>query len=171
MPRDHARVQTTIWSDPHFRELPSQAQRAYLMIVSLPGLSYCGSIDYIPTRWAMMAPDLDADSVDEAVATLARNHYVLLDAATSELLVRTFVRHDGLLKMANVTKAMLKDRAALMSDDLRKAIDRELGKAYREDPKLAGWKAVKEVDPDLHSRVTGKGSPKGSAKGSRKGAA
>lgn len=166
MARDHARIQVSIWSDPDFRALGADAQRMYLVILSQARLTYCGALDYLPSRLAVLADDETADSVETAVKRLEDARYVVVDRDTHELLIRTFVRHDGLLGSPNVTKAMLKDRATLLSEPLRHVLDDELRRAYREDPKLAGWKGFKAAEPDLFAEVSRKGFAKGSERGS-----
>lgn len=166
MARDHARIQVALWSDPDFRTLSCDAQRMYLVLLSQPRLSYCGSLDYLPTRLAVLAVDESPEDVETAIKTLEGSRYVVVDRDTHELLVRTFVRHDGLLGSPNVTKAMLKDRACLLSEPLRNVLDDELRRAYRDDPRAAGWKGFKAADPELFAEVSRKGLPKGSEKGS-----
>lgn len=157
MARDHARIQVAIWSDPDFRRLEAAAQRMYLLLLSQPRLSYCGSLDYLPTRYAMLAPDEDDLSVEQSVKALEADRYVVVDRESHELLIRTYVRHDGLLASPNVTKAMVKDRAALLSDRLREVVDEELNRAYLEDSKRAGWKGLKDADAGLFRKISGKG--------------
>lgn len=166
MARDHARILVSLWSDPDFKALPSHAQRMYLVILSQPRLTYCGTLDYLPSRLAMLCDDETADDVEQTIKFLESRRYVIVDRDSHELLVRTFVRHDGLLSSPNVTKAMLKDRAGLISDDLRRHLDEELSTAYRRDPKAAGWKGFKAAEPELFLQISGKGSAKGFEKGS-----
>lgn len=158
MARDHARIQVAIWSDPDFRRLDSTAQRMYLLLLSQPRLSYCGSLDYLPTRYAMLAPDEDDLSVEQAVKRLEADRYVVVDRESHELLIRSYVRHDGLLASPNVTKAMVKDRAALLSEMLRAVVDDELNRAYLEDSKRLGWKGLRAYDEGLFRKVSGRGA-------------
>lgn len=166
MARDHGRIHVAIWADPAFRALERDPQRMYLLLVSQARLTYCGALDYLPGRLATLAADEDEQTVDHAVKVLEGERFVLVDRTTQELLVRSFVRHDGLLGSPNMTKAMLKDRAALLSDDLRTAVDRELARAFRDDPKAKGWAGFKQADAELFKQVSAKGSGKGSQKGS-----
>lgn len=166
MARDHARILVAIWADRDFRKLCRNAQRMYLLLCSQARLTYCGTLDYLPGRLATLAEDEDEGSVEEAVGFLEDGRFVVVDRTTSEVLVRSFVRHDGLLGSPNVTKAMLKDRAALLSDDLRAVLDDELARAYRDDPKAKGWAGFKQAEPELFEQVSGKGSVKASRKGS-----
>lgn len=165
MARDHARIYVAIWSDPDFRALPIPPQHAFFMLLSQPRLSYCGVMDYLPNRLAKMSDKATARSVTNAVAALEDAHFVVTDEDTGELLIRSFVRHDGLLAMPNMTKAMVKDYLTVLSDRLRDVITDELCRSYLEAPDMGGWKGLAAASPALHSMVTTKGSRKGSANG------
>lgn len=169
MARDHARIQVGIWNDPDFRALDRDDQRMYLTLLSQPRLTYCGTLDYFPSRLAKLSADDTEENVLNAIWRLDKHRFVVIDEETHEILCRTFVRHDGLLKSPNITRAMCKDRAGVISDHLRESIDQELRRAWKEDPTTLGWKGMAESFPDLFRKVTGKSpanySPKGSGKG------
>jgi len=165
MARDHGRIYVAIWSDPDFKLLDRDGQRMYMLLCTQARLTYCGALDYLPGRLATLARDEDEHTVETAIKALEADRFVIVDRTTHEVLIRTFVRHDGLLGSPNMTKAMLKDRAALLSDDLRTAVDSELSRAFREDPKAKGWTGFKQAAPDLFKQVSAKGSVKGSQKG------
>lgn len=165
MARDHARIYVSIWSDEDFRALPCAAQHMWFTLLSQPRLSYCGVLDYLPTRLARLTGKATVRSVTSAVATLEEHDFAATDAETGELLLRSFVRHDGLLAQPNVTKAMAKDYEAVLSDQLRLTIEAELTRAHREDPEAKGWAALEKAYPNLYATVTPKGSRKGSTNG------
>lgn len=165
MPRDHARIQTAIWSKPDFRELPVQAQHFYMLALSQPRLSYCGVLDYMPARLAKFSAKATTKSVTNAVTVLEDRGFVVVDHDTEELLIRTFVRHDGLLTSPNVTKAMVKDYQAVLSEHIKEVIVHELSRVFTASPELKGWQGLREASTALHSLVTGKGSRKGSDNG------
>lgn len=165
MARDHARILVSIWADPDFRKLGRTSQRMYLMLLSQARLTYCGALDYLPGRLATLAEDETPSTVETSVRDLEVKRFLVVDRETSEVLIRSFIRHDGLLSSPNMCKAMLKDRASLLSDELRDAVDAELRRAYQDNPKAGGWKGVKEADSDLFDELSTKGSGKGSRKG------
>lgn len=169
MARDHARIFTAIWSDPEFKRLEKDPQRMYFVLVSQHRLTYAGVLDYLPARLASLAADDGIEAVEKAVAALEATRFVVVDQDTQEILVRSFVRHDGLLATPNMVKAMLKDRDGIISESLREALDDELARAYEERPDLAGWKVVERSRKALWEHLRQKGSAKGSAKGSVKG--
>lgn len=165
MARDHARILVSIWADKDFRRLDRTSQRMYLTLLSQQKLTYCGSLDYLPGRLSTLAADETPATVEATVRDLEAKRFLVVDRDVSELLIRSFIRHDGLLSSPNMCKAMLKDRAALLSDDLRDVVDDELRRAYQADPKAGGWKGVKDADSDLFDALAAKGSGKGSRKG------
>lgn len=165
MPRDHARIYTSIWSDEDFRDLPASAQHMWFTLLSQPRLSYCGVLDYLPTRLARLSKKSTPRSIQSAVSVLAQHNFTVTDDETGELLLRSFVRHDGLLAQPNVTKAMAKDYESVLSDSLREAIEAELSRAYADDPQAKGWAALADAFPELHAKATRKGSQKGSSNG------
>lgn len=127
MARSEARIQTSIWSDEAFLALPALAQRLYFLLLAQPGLSYCGVLPYRPRRWAQLAVDTSEGTVKKAVAALAgAGRFVVVDSATDELMVRTFVRHDGVLGQPNMIVAMAHDFLAIDSTALRSVVLEQL---------------------------------------------
>jgi hypothetical protein len=161
MARTHARIFVAIWSDEDFRQLPVQAQHMFFTALSQPRMSLCGVMDYLPNRLAKLASGATPRSVINAVKRLEDARFVCTDDETGELLIRSFVRHDGLLSQPNVTKSMAKDYNTVLSDSLKAAIDTELARSYAEEPDLAGWKALEKSYPDLSAKASRKGSANG----------
>lgn len=153
MARDHARILTAIWRDEDFRALPIDAQHTYLTAVSHPGLSYAGVLDYRPGRLAALSLDSTAKKITAAVMKLERKRFVVLDGDTEELLVRTYVRHDGVLNRENMGKALASAVGRVTSLRLRGVLFEELGRIYAEKPKLAGWRGLAADDPEAFERV------------------
>ncbi|HEY3559634.1 MAG TPA: hypothetical protein VGL05_19330 [Kribbella sp.] len=154
MARDHARIMVSIWGDDDFKALRAPQQHAFFVLLSQPRLSYCGVVDYLPGRFAALSKGMTAASVETTVEGLEKASYVVVDADTQELLVRSFVRHDGLLQSPNVTKAMAKDYGQIISPRIRAAVLAELQRARRDEPDLAGWKAIKDKFPMLWEAIT-----------------
>lgn len=165
MARDHARIHVSIWSDEDFRALPAVAQNMWFTLLSQPRLSYCGVLDYMPTRLAQLSAKATVRSVGSAVNRLVASRFVTVDPETGELLLRSFVRHDGLLSQPNVTKRMAKDYESVLSPALKATIEAELRRAFTEDPEMKGWEALRISYPNLFAIASGKGSRKGSANG------
>ena len=154
MARDHARIIVSIWGDDDFRALRAPQQHAFFVLLSQPRLSYCGVVDYLPGRFAALSKGMTAASVETIIEGLEKARYVVVDADTQELLVRSFVRHDGLLQSPNVTKAMVKDYGQIISPRIRAAVLNELQRTHKDDPDLAGWKPIRDKFPTLWEAIT-----------------
>lgn len=158
MARDHARILLSVWGDSAWCGLTERQQRLYWTLLTQRGLSYAGVVDFTPSRLARLAKDSTVASVRRTIAELETARYVETDADTDEILLRTFVRHDGLLDSPNMTKAMVRDRFLIVSDRLRDRLDTEIRKAYRIGADRKGWKGLAETDPDLWAKVSGAGA-------------
>jgi hypothetical protein len=139
MAHDHARIRLAIWNDDDFRALSCAAQHLYFMLLTHSELSYCGVADWRPARLAGKVGDWTADVVNAAASELIDRLYILVDERTEEVLVRSFVRHDGLMAMPKMAIAMTTAHTAVGSVPLRQVIVWELQRLHREDPKLKGW--------------------------------
>lgn len=122
MARNHATLYSAIWSDPDFVALKASAQRMYLLLISQPDLNSCGVIAYRPKVWARLAPDLTVVNVVKDVRMLTERRFVLVDEATDELAVRSFMRHDGVLKAPNIFKAAARAYGTIHSPMIRDVV-------------------------------------------------
>lgn len=122
MARTHARIYGAIWQDTDFASLKANVQRAYILAVSQPSVSFCGVVPYTPRRWAVMAADTTPGNISRSVGVLEEAGFVVTDLDTEELLVRSFIRHDGVLDSPNLIKAMWSDVRAVFSPRLRDAV-------------------------------------------------
>lgn len=154
MARDHARVKVSIWGDPDFRALTAADQWGYLAAFSQAGLSYCGVLDYIPGRIAQLADDLTATKVKAIIRGLERAKFIVVDRETAELLVRSYVRHDGVLERVNMGKAVGSAFERVTSAAIRDAIAVEMGRLMAEEPSLAGWIGLKETSPMAYAMAS-----------------
>lgn len=173
MARDHARLLVSIWGDSDFTALKSSSQLAYFALISSRDLSWCGVAPYLPRRLSGIASDFSERKAREGFAELEARRFAVVDRSTDELLVRSYVRHDGILKQPNVTKAMVKAIDRVHSTALVGVIYDELARLREAEPTLNGWNAMGLVYPEhlaeVDARVTGSASPKGSGMGEPKG--
>lgn len=155
MARDHARIKTSIWDDEDFTKLSIAAQHAYFLLTSNLGLSRCGVITYVPARYTHLADDLTEARLRKAVDTLAATRFAVVDNRTQELLIRSYVRHDGVLDRLNMGKAVGTAYEAVVSQRIRDAIGGELRRLMTDRPDLAGWKGLAETSPMAHAMACG----------------
>ena len=158
MARRYAQIQVSIWSDEDFKALTAAEQHMYFVLLSQARINLCGVLDYMPSRLAMCVYEWTTDDVERLLKGLTDKRYIVVDYDSGELLLRSFIRNDGLLKSPNVTKGAAAEFGEIMSDKLRTVITKELKRAFEEDPTLAGWKGLKETNPVLFKNVTEKGS-------------
>lgn len=142
MPRDHAQMRLSIWGDDDFRSLSGNAQHLYWMLLMHPELSYCGVLDWRPARLSGFVGDWTVDVVREAAGILIDRLYIVVDESTEEVLVRSFVRHDGLMKMPKMATAMATAHAAVGSSALRQIVVWELQRLHQEEPEIPGWRSL-----------------------------
>jgi hypothetical protein len=139
MAREYARVRLTIWTDPDFRRLTVPAQRLYFELLTNGDINLCGVSDWREARLVKLARNLTVQDLREAAFELGVNDFIAVDPDTEEVLVRSFVRHDGVLKSPNITKSMVKDYGTIASQMLMAVVSREVRRAYREHPEWKGF--------------------------------
>jgi hypothetical protein len=139
MARDFARVRGRIWSDDDWRALPGEAQWLYLHLLSAATLNYAGVADWRPSRIAALTGNWTATDIEEFALHLEHARYVVIDRDTEEALIRSFLRHDGLMGQPNVAAAMVKDFAGIASTPLRGVFIHELQRLHEDEPDLRGW--------------------------------
>ena len=125
MPRTLGIVQTSIWVDEDFRALSADAQRAYLMVFSQPKITNCGVIAYVPGRLSKFAVDDSVVRLERAVSELEDARFVVVDRETQELLVRTFIRHDRVVRVEKMKLAALREFREVESVVIRRALREE----------------------------------------------
>lgn len=153
MARDHARILTAIWRDDDFRALPVDAQHTYLTAVSQQALTYAGVLDWRAGRLAALAHGNTAKKVEAAVVKLEQKRFVIVDRDTEEMLIRTYVRHDGVMDRENMGKACARAYLKVVSQPLRGVLLDELGRLYGERPALSGWKGFGAIAAAEFARV------------------
>lgn len=126
MPRAHGRTSTSIWDDPHFIGLPELQQRMYLFLISQPDLSHAGLIPMRVRRWASKGPGSTPKTVRDTLNALDKEAFIVVDHDTEEVLIRTFVRNDGVYKQPKVMLRLREDAKQITSPRLRAAFRVEL---------------------------------------------
>ena len=111
-----------------FVALPSTSQWLYIRLLTSGELSYCGVADWRPGRIAASAVDLTAADVEMFAQPLEDGHFIITDRATEEVLVRSFVKHDGLMDKWNLAAAMAREFTAIASQPIRGVVAHELGR-------------------------------------------
>lgn len=126
MARTEGRIAVSIWSDADFLALPPLAQRHFMFLLSQPDLAHDGVIALRERRWARSAPGMTVADITEANEALAEARFVVIDEEAEELLVRSFIRRDGVYRQPNVLRAAAGHLATVASDAIRRAVAAEL---------------------------------------------
>lgn len=153
MARDRASIRIDIWADEHWRELSLGAQHLYLLLVSHPTLTYVGVADWREGRLAAMTSGRTADDVRRDAEELHFGGFTLADDSTEEILVRSFVKHDGLMKQPKLAVSMANAYAAVASPMIREVVAFEVQKLHAREPELTSWKA-KQVQTILSAKAS-----------------
>lgn len=122
MARTQAKILCSIWTNPDFVALTSDAQRLYFLVLSQPRLNLAGCIDLMPERWARLCSGWTVDDVMRALGELVEAEFVAVDG--DELVVRTFGQHDlahGAVN-SNLVKGMWSAWEAISSPFLRMVV-------------------------------------------------
>ena len=128
MAREYGQVQHAIWQDADFISLEAADQRLYFLLTSQSSLNYAGVLDLTVARWARYAPDTKTSDVWASLDRLDARRYVLVDQETEEVLVRTFIRNDGLWSNVRMLRVAIRQAHQVQSQRLRGVLGEELAK-------------------------------------------
>lgn len=145
MARDRANINTNIWTDTHWRQRTSDQQWLYELLLTHPELSYAGVADWRPGRLSQFVSDKTADDIKRIGSELQTERFIFIDESTEEVLIRSFLRHDGLLKQPRLSISMVNAYGAVASNEIREVIIHELKRMHVQDPTLNAFKNAKVV--------------------------
>jgi hypothetical protein len=139
--RTEARIFTSIWADPDFLSLTRDAQGLYMFLLSQRELSYCGVMPLRPSRWAPKAAGLSLADVERDLKELegtaypspypspkegaqgaSRRPFVIADADTGEIFIRSLLRRDNAWKQPNLLKQAIDSSEEIESPRIRTAL-------------------------------------------------
>ena len=166
MAREFAQIKLSVWADDDWRDLSAMARYLYLTLLTSPTLNHCGVADWRPSRIAALN-GMGVEEVESAGDELISALYLVVDRESEEVLIRSFIRNDGLMKQPKMAVAMASAHAAVASRDIRGVLVHELKRLREDFPDLSGWGSEKathllglrSVDPSTFP--LGKGSGKG----------
>lgn len=139
MAREFASINLAIWNDDDFRDLTPAAQHLYFVLLTEPSLSYCGVADWRPRKVAQRASGWPLGDLLDAALELASVRLVLFSDDTEEYLVRSFVRHDGVMSHPKLCVSAARAVAAIGSNALRQVVIGELRRLKSDRPDLPAW--------------------------------
>lgn len=153
MARDRANIRIDIWADQEWRDLSASAQHLYLLLLSHPTLSYAGVADWKPGRLAAMTRGRTRRQILAARAELQEKFFIYVDEDSEEVLIRSFLKHDGLLKQPKLVVSMMNAYAAIASKTIREILAFEVQKLRKLEPTLKVWE-VKQAQTLLKAKAS-----------------
>jgi hypothetical protein len=139
MPRERGTINVDIWSDADFRALTPPAQWLYFVLLTSPKLTYCGVGDFHAGRITQIAAETTVEYVMLAAAELSYAYFAVFDQDTDEFLVRSFLRHDPVLKQPRLAVSAAKAYGGVASNKIRAVLVHELQRLRKENPDLQAW--------------------------------
>jgi len=158
----YVKLRRTIWTDHEFCRLSSPAQRIYLLLISAPNLSAVGVLPVTVSRWASLAPDTSLDEIRASLVELEMARYVVIDPATEELLIRSYIVHDEAHRSPNGQKALRRARDTIMSAMLKDQVNNlliKVGVAPNEAPSQPPTEEANEGDSAPQQPATSNHDP------------
>lgn len=150
----HARILCRIWDDNEWKGLSPRAQWFYLLLTSQASLNRVGVIGLTYRRWSGLASGSQvAEQITLAQEELQKAKFVIVDSDTEELLVRSYMRNDGVASQPNVLICAVRQAFEVHSPIIRAAIVVELRRLENDVATMA-------------AEALEKGLPNPSAKGS-----
>lgn len=139
MARERATINIDIWSDDDFRNLTAPAQSLYFKLTSHPKLDYCGCVEFHPGRLAAMSREATVGDIMVAAQELSDAFFIVVDQTTDEALVRSFLRHDGLMRQPRLAVSAAKAFGSIASNKIRAVVVHELLRLKKSEPDLPAW--------------------------------
>ncbi|MGB3443858.1 MAG: hypothetical protein WBA97_34405 [Actinophytocola sp.] len=123
----HARFLCRMWDDGDWIALSPRGQWFYMLLTSQAALNRAGITALTSKRWKRLA---SGPSVEQQIALamkeLEDENFVVVDHDTEEVLVRSYMRNDGIAKQPNVLKMACRQAREVLSPKLRAALEVEL---------------------------------------------
>lgn len=159
MASDRAYINRGIWNDADHRQLTPEAQHLYYLLLTHPTLSYAGVVDWRPNRLTPFARGLTIERIEAAAAELSAGLYIVIDEDTEEVLIRSWVKHDGVLKQPRLAVSMANAYTRTASNALRGVIVHELARQREAHPEYACWEDSRVLDVLAQPSISAKDLP------------
>lgn len=151
MPRSHARWQLgALSNDEDLRARSPNGKLLYVFLTQDTYLNAAGVLIMCEQSWAEDLGFSEQEMV-KALEEMIQHRFLVADRRTHELLVRSFIRNDGIAREPNMLKQALAHARGVKSPDLRKVLAVELRRLPpAPEPKLLSNGRVM-VYPDPHA--------------------
>lgn len=124
MARHFGKMLCTLWDDPDFLALSSDAKVLFSAFFSQPDITPAGILPWTERRWRRWLNG-DAERVSVAFDELTAGRYVIADEDTSEVLVRSFIKTDGRLTNGKLAASVAFAVTQIRSDTIAACVQVE----------------------------------------------
>jgi hypothetical protein len=139
LPKEYGQLRHDIWSDDDWLNLTVAAQHLYMTLLADAGLSYCGVADWRPGKIAQRATENPTTATILAAQELSYAFFIVVDEDSEEVLIRSYLRHDPILKNPRLAVTMSKEYGTIGSRKIRAALVHELTRLRKENPDWPAW--------------------------------
>jgi hypothetical protein len=153
MARGHGRILTSAWEDDDFLALDEREQRLYLFLISQPNLNHAGLLDLTLRRWSRKARGLTVAELGKRISRLEEMNFVVVDDDTEELLIRSFIRNDGVWRMPKVMGAAVSGALEISSPRLQAALLAEMDRIPLDELSDEPTKLKGQDGPSIRQQV------------------
>lgn len=140
MAREYGKVPLNVWGNEEWLDLSGPEKLLYVVLLCHQTLTYAGVADWRPKRLARLVDATWTAADVEAVGdSLQRRHMIVIDREVEEVLIRTFIKWDGVLKQPRLAVSMVSAFAGITSRRLKQVVAFEVQKLRSEQPELSCW--------------------------------
>lgn len=125
MARSEARVFTDVWDDGDWCSLSRGERDTYVLLLTQEDLAHCGVIPLREGKWARKAR-VSVDEISGDLKALEAVGWVVIDHETRELLVRSLIRRDKVLRQPKLWVPLAASIKQVDSVHIRSALLAEL---------------------------------------------
>lgn len=160
MARSESRTLTSIWDDDDFLALPPVQKAVYWVLTSQPDVAHCGVMPLRVGRWARKF-GVTTGQFQAALDGLAVARFIVIDIDLEELLIRTFIRNDGVYKQPNVLRAAQRAMVSVSSPVIRDAQAIEVERLLKEFSESVPEGSKRVLEAMLHDLSKSSGTVEG----------
>lgn len=139
MAKEYGQLRHDIWSDDDWLDLTVPAQHLYMVLLSDPTLNYCGVAAWHVGRISQRSAENSPAASLLAALELSERHFIVVDESTEEVMIRSYLKHDPILKNPRLAVTMSKEYGVIGSRKIRAALVFELTRLRKANPDWAAW--------------------------------
>lgn len=152
--RKYAKAYVGLMRDQDFLMLESDERQLFTGLWMDPDINNAGVFPWRPEQMAyLIGGSATPEDVRRCASVLQERKYVFVDESTGELLVRSYIRHDDVVRQPNMVKPMLAAFTATRSPMLRQLIINELHRLRDEHRPRSGKADGFQNDDLIHLLV------------------